>query len=119
MNLAFLSFRCLILSTGNSTVIFKLTDKINLTLFVRSGESGTALSQLYKALEHHAFNDYELTIIDVNEDPMAASLLGISNTPALLKHLERGNIHYAGDFTDFERMRLIFGFKVISSNVHH
>lgn len=84
---------------------------MKLTLFVRTGESSTALSSLYKALEYHSFNDYELCIVDVSEDPSSSEVLGISNTPALLKHLERGNIHYAGDFADFEKMRFVFGFK--------
>lgn len=86
---------------------------------MRAGESGTALSRLYKALEHHAFNDYELTIVDVGQDSKSAERQGISNTPALLKHLENGNIHYAGDFADFEKIRNIFGFKAVSSNIFH
>ncbi len=96
-----------------------MTSQIKLTLFVRAGESTSALSKLYKALEFHYFNDYELTIVDVSQDPKLTERLGISNTPALLKHLERGNIHYAGDFTDFDRMRSIFGFKVTPSSVCH
>lgn len=96
-----------------------MTSQIKLTLFVRAGESTAALSQLYKALEYHSFNDYELTIVDVTQDPKSSESLGISNTPALLKHLERGNIHYAGDFTDLDRVRSIFGFKITPSNVSH
>ena len=95
------------------------SSQIKLTLFVRAGESTIALSQLYKALEYHSFNDYELTIVDVTQDPKSTESLGISNTPALLKHLERSNIHYAGDFTDFERMKSIFGFKAAPSSVRH
>ncbi len=94
-----------------------MTSQIKLSLFVRAGESATALSQLYKALEHHSFNDYQLIIVDVTEDPKSSESLGISNTPALLKHLERGNIHYAGDFGDFDKMRSIFGFRVAPHNI--
>lgn len=90
-----------------------------MTLFVRAGESGKALSQLYKALEHHAFNDYELTIVDVGKDPLTTETYGISNTPALLKHLDRGNVHYAGDFQDFEKMRVILGFNALPSSAYH
>lgn len=86
---------------------------------MRGGESTTALSQLYKALEYHSFNDYELTIVDVTKDPESKESQGISNTPALLKHLDSSNVHYAGNFADFERMRQIFGFKAAPSDICH
>lgn len=94
-----------------------MTPKIKLTLFIRQGESRQALPQLYKALEFHSFNDYELSIIDIGQDPKSSEFYGISNTPALLKHLERGNLHYAGDFNDFDKMRALFGFNVVAPNL--
>jgi len=86
-----------------------LAPKIKLTLFIRTGQSGWALSQLYKALEFHSYTDYQLEIVDADAEPTMVKQCGISNFPAVLKHLERENIHYAGDFTDIERMRTVFG----------
>ena len=87
-----------------------------MTLVVSEGETAIALSQLYKALEHQSFNDYELTIIDSSRNPQAGKALGVSNTPALLKQIGNGNIHYADDFSDFTKMRSFFGFKTISTD---
>lgn len=88
-----------------------------MTLFIRQGESRQALTLLYKALEFHSFNDYELAIIDIGQDPKSSEYYGIGNTPALLKHLDRGDVHYDGDFNDFEKMRQLFGFNVFTSGL--
>lgn len=88
-----------------------MTEKLKLTMFVQSTNSGKALSQLYKALEFHDYTDYELEIIDVIKNPREAQSSGITATPTLIKHSENGDVLMIGDLSDAANIRTIFGFK--------
>lgn len=85
--------------------------KIKLSLYVTHANSGKSLAYLYKALEHHAYNDYELRIVDVDEDPTIAEVLGVKIFPTIQRHTTSGALFYTGDFADADAMREKLGFK--------
>jgi hypothetical protein len=62
-----------------------------LTLYVTPDSSGKALASLYKALSELAYNDYQLAIIDVLEQPDLATQAGIIGTPTLVYHAADGD----------------------------
>jgi circadian clock protein KaiB len=63
-----------------------------LTLYVTPDSSGKALAHLYKALEDRAYNDYELEIVDVLQEPDKAVKAKVIGTPALVYHSANGPI---------------------------
>lgn len=87
-------------------------EKLRLTMFVHSDNSGQALSQLYRALEFHAYTDYELVITNVFEDPLKAQSNQVSETPTLVRHTENGDISMVGDLSDVIKVRTTFGFRM-------
>jgi len=88
------------------------SQKLKLSLFVSSTNAGKALSRLYKVLEFHAYTDYELSLVDVLEQPIYAQSLGITQTPTLIMHTQDGDIRLTDDMSDVARVRETFGFKV-------
>lgn len=84
--------------------------KFKLRLYVQKGNSGQALSLLYKALEHHSYTDYELAIFDVMEDPGRACADGITKTPALVSDAD-GEKLISEDLFDTKKLRASLGFK--------
>lgn len=58
--------------------------KYKLTLYVTPDSSGKALAHLYRALEDLAYNDYELEIVDVLDQPDRAVKAKVIGTPALV-----------------------------------
>lgn len=86
--------------------------KFKLTLFVKTFESGNTLSLLYKALEFHAYADYELDIVDVLKEPPRATAHNICQTPTLMMHTECGEVFMTSDLADIQKVRLTFGFKL-------
>lgn len=85
--------------------------KLKLSLFVCSQNSGTALARLYKALEFYAYTDFELSIVDVAEEPIRTQSLEILETPTLILHTESGDIRMTSDLSDVGVVRKTFGFK--------
>ncbi|PZM82610.1 MAG: hypothetical protein DKT66_11480 [Candidatus Melainabacteria bacterium] len=85
--------------------------KLKLSLFVCSENSGTALARLYKALEFYAYTDFELSIVDVAEEPIRTQSLEIRETPTLILHTQSGDIRMTNDLSDFTFVRKTFGFK--------
>jgi hypothetical protein len=85
--------------------------RLKLVLFVRSKESGWSLAKVYKALQYYAYNDYELTIVDVVLDSVAARRNGIIHTPALIREVAGKKTVYSGDFSDVAKMRTALGLK--------
>jgi hypothetical protein len=73
--------------------------RYSLTLFVTPDSSGKALAHLYKALEDLRYNDYQLVIIDVLQEPDKAKQSDIIGTPALVFHAAGGDvlIHHVSD----------------------
>lgn len=83
--------------------------RFKLKLYVEKLNTRQALSTLYQILEFHSYTDYELTIIDVREDPENAHLDGIAKTPALV--MERSGEKIAtADFSNINKLRSDFGF---------
>lgn len=66
--------------------------RFNLTLYVTPDSSGKALAHLYKALSELAYNDYQLNMIDVVQEPDKAKEAGIVGTPTLVYHAVDGDI---------------------------
>jgi KaiB domain len=66
--------------------------RYKLTLYVTPDSSGKALAHLYSALEDLAYNDYELEIVDVLQEPDRAVKAKIIGTPALVYHSADGPI---------------------------
>lgn len=66
--------------------------RYKLTLFVKPENSGKGLARLYTALENVAYTDYELRIIDVNEEPKKAKKANIFDTPTLIYHSPDGDV---------------------------
>lgn len=87
------------------------TPKLRLKLYVQASDSGRALSQLYKALEFHDYSDYQLTIIDVKQEPELAQQDGITRTPAVVYLDGEGKKIASSEFADPEKLRVVFGFK--------
>lgn len=87
-------------------------EKIKLTMFVQSTNSGQALAHLYRALEFHDYTDYELEIIDVLNRKEVAHSQGVTETPTLIKHCANNDVRLTGDLSDVARVRTIFGFKL-------
>lgn len=85
--------------------------KFKLTLFVKTDDSGQALSMLYRALEFHDYTDYELDIVDVLKEPIRAESYGIRQTPTLVHHTEDGDIFIGKDLHDAKKIRDTFGFR--------
>ena len=85
------------------------TQKFKLTLLVRSSESKVALVHMQKALEHHDSNDYELSVVDVIEDPIQARTFGAIHTPVIVKHADNRKIFYSSDFSDVKKLRRSLG----------
>lgn len=85
--------------------------RFKLTLYVQPGNSGEALSTLYKALEFHSYNDYELTIIDVEEQPQSALIENLQKTPCVIADLGGDKERLVDDFTDINNLRRLLGFK--------
>lgn len=65
--------------------------RYKLTLYVTPDSSGKALADLYRALSELAYNDYELDMVDVVEQPDKAKQAGIIGTPTLVYHAEEGD----------------------------
>lgn len=84
--------------------------KFKLRLYVEKGNSGQALSLLYKALECHSYTDYELAIIDIHEESGRALADGITKTPTLVSDGD-GRKLISHDLFDTSTLRLAFGFK--------
>lgn len=76
-----------------------MTPRYKLTLFVTPDSSGKALAWLYKALSELQYNDYELSMIDVLQEPAKAKQANIVGTPALIYHSPGGDvlIQYVSD----------------------
>lgn len=85
--------------------------KLKLTLFVKTNDSGQALSQLYRALEFHDYTDYELDIVDILKEPVRATALEIRHAPALIMHMENGDVFMTSDLENIQKIRETFGFK--------
>ncbi len=86
--------------------------KFKLTLFVKTDDSGKALSMLYRALEYHEYTDYELDIVDVLKEPIKAESFGIRQTPTLIHHTDDGDLIISKDLDDAKKIRELFGFKL-------
>lgn len=67
------------------------TPRYKLSLYVTPDSSGKALAHLYKALSELAYNDYQLDMIDVLQEPDKAKQAGILGTPALVYHASDGD----------------------------
>jgi hypothetical protein len=65
--------------------------RFRLTLFITKKSAGKALEHLYRALAVIPYADYELHMIDVDENPEKANQSGIVETPALIHHTEEGD----------------------------
>lgn len=83
--------------------------KFFLALYVTSKDSGKALAELYKILEHLEYTDYELAIIDVVKDRELASEAGVTQTPAVTLIGDSGLKQYDGDLKDHVRAREVLG----------
>jgi hypothetical protein len=66
--------------------------RYKLTLFVTPDSSGKALAWLYKALSELRYNDYELAMIDVFQEPEKAKQAKIVGTPSLVYHAPGGDV---------------------------
>lgn len=64
---------------------------------------------MQKALEHHDSNDYELSVVDVIEDPIQARSFGAIHTPVIVKHADNRKIFYSSDFSDVKKLRRSLG----------
>lgn len=82
--------------------------KFKLILYVEKTNSRQALSHLYKALEHHAYTDYELTIVDLSEKP-ELHVPGLVKTPSLILTSSDTSI-ISSDLENIEELRKVFGF---------
>jgi hypothetical protein len=63
-----------------------MAPKYKLTLFITPENSGSALFQLYKALEVLSYTDYELRMVDIFEEHRSGSNANINRTPVLVYH---------------------------------
>ncbi|MDZ4833338.1 MAG: hypothetical protein SGJ27_06010 [Candidatus Melainabacteria bacterium] len=88
-----------------------MKDRINLRLFVDSGNSGNALSLLYKALEHHAYDEYEIEIINVNQTPDAMAQHNVSKIPAIQLLRNSGEMLPFDQLHNTDGLRETFGFR--------
>lgn len=84
--------------------------KFKLTLLVRSLESEYALECAQKALEFHCASDYEISVVNVIEEPILARSFGVIHTPVIVRHTDSGKVFYSVDFSDVEKMRKSLGF---------
>lgn len=84
--------------------------RFRLKLYVRAGISGQALSQLYKALEHHPYTDYQLEIIDIIQAPERALDDGVVKVPTLVSELSDGGMIICDDLSNTNNLRMLFGF---------
>lgn len=82
--------------------------KFKLSLYVTPDSSGKALAHLYRALSELAYNDYQLSIIDVLEEPDKAKQAGIIGTPALVYHAPDGD-KIVNHVSDLELVRRTLG----------
>lgn len=85
--------------------------RIRLRLYVQPGDSGQALSLLYKALEFHDYSDYQLAIIDIKQEPEKALQDGVSETPTVVFLSPDEEKIASSDLADTEKLRKIFGFR--------
>ncbi len=85
--------------------------RFKLKLYVQPGNSREALHALYKALEFHSYNDYEITIIDVEDQPQSAQIENIQKTPTVVSDLGGDKKRVVDDFTDISNLRFLLGFK--------
>lgn len=85
--------------------------RFKLRLYVNRRNSSRSLAKLYKALEFHAYDDYELKIVNVDE-AAAAELAQVrsQDTPLLALVKDDGNSIVSGDLDDPVLLRKTFGF---------
>ncbi|MBS2004425.1 MAG: circadian clock KaiB family protein [Cyanobacteria bacterium SZAS LIN-5] len=69
-----------------------------------SSRSSQAIDNLKRFCEEFMPSEYQLTIIDVLEDPKAAELDKILATPTLIKHQPPPVKRLVGDLTDQEQV---------------
>ena len=85
--------------------------RIRLRLYVQPGDSGQALSLLYKALEFHDYSDYQLAIIDIKQEPEKALQDGIVKTPTVVFLSPDGEKITSYDLANTKELRNLFGFR--------
>ena len=94
----------------------ELTDAhYDLTLFVSgaSSSSARAVSNAREICEAHLDGRYELTIVEVNQDPELARGRRVLATPTLLKSHPPPERMLVGDLSDRERVLLALDVRVV------
>lgn len=84
--------------------------RFKLTLLVTPDSSGKALSHLYRALEDLPYNDYELSMIDVLQEPNKARQFNMVENPALVYHSKAGDVLISA-VSDITAVREALGLK--------
>lgn len=80
--------------------------KIKLILYIAPDDAGRSLPHLYKALEFHAYNDYQLRIVVVTNSAEAT----VSRLPAIRRCDTELESIYEGDLSDSASIREKLGF---------
>ncbi|MBX9570852.1 MAG: hypothetical protein K2X77_18305 [Candidatus Obscuribacterales bacterium] len=88
-----------------------MATRFRLQLYVRSSNSGAALAQLYRALEHHPYTDYELAIVNIDRPSEISSSEIVRITPTLWSLLPDGRTIVLEGLDDISQIRKTFGFR--------
>ncbi|MBX9723750.1 MAG: hypothetical protein K2X81_20255 [Candidatus Obscuribacterales bacterium] len=85
-----------------------MASRLKLTLFVTPRNSSRALANLYRALSIVSYTDYELSIVDVLQEPDKAKQANITKTPCLCHHADDGD-KLIESLADTDSVRLALG----------
>ena len=85
--------------------------RLLLTLFVSGGSSasGRAEARLRDICDRHSPSGYDLTIVDIYEEPQVVVARGVLAVPTLIKELPLPVRVLIGDFTDVPRVLTALG----------
>lgn len=90
-------------------------EKFVLHLYVngRSGRSRQAIDRLSQILDEHAPGQYQLSVIDIREDPEALERDQVLATPTLVKKFPEPYTRLVGDFAD--KIALLTGIDLVAT----